>query len=657
VYFIGIDTGGTFTDFIAVDDSGLCRRWKTLSTPSDPSQAIIKGLHQLIPDYQNCSGQIVHGTTVGTNAFLERKGARTIFITTRGFEDVLWIGRQARPELYSFVGKRPPDLISRKDVLGLDERMDWQGRVLKALDKDSVASALSFCREQQAQSVAVGLLHSYINPSHENEIKKALLPLGIPISLSSEVLPEFREYERFSTTVINAYLGPVVGNYLKELEAKLNNWRIFIQQSHGGCQPASYAASQAVHTLLSGPAGGVQAALSLGKELGMENIITLDMGGTSTDVSLCAGKLTYTREYKIDRFPVAIPIIDIHTVGAGGGSIAWIDAGGILRVGPRSAGADPGPVCYGKGEDITVTDANLFLGRLLTEAFLGGRMELFPERISPRLQKLASCLGLDQMRTALGIIKLVNVNMVQALRAVSLEKGYDPREFVLVCFGGAAGLHGIELAQELEMRRVLFPAMAGVFSAMGMATADLLFTASQAAIIRKEAEFARLHEIESHLVQRLMDDIEKHGLETDGARTHAYVDVRYKGQSFEITVPLHSDWRDSFEQEHERLYGYSMANVPVETTAVRIEAKVPRMVGSCADFGPGIKEIAKLPRYKEIIFADGKKKTPVFRREEVIASGNLKGPLLIVDDFSTILVPEGWALRPLGRHLMVEKLN
>jgi len=656
VYFVGIDTGGTFTDFIAVDDSGLCKRWKTLSTPRDPSLAIIEGLRQLIPDHETCSGQIVHGTTVGTNAFLERKGAKTIFITTKGFEDILWIGRQARPELYSFMGRRPPDLISRRDVLGLDERMEWTGNVVKRLQQSDISAAISFCKRHEAESVAVGFLHSYVNSIHENEIKKALLPLGIPVSLSSEVLPEFREYERFSTTVINAYLGPVVGAYLKQLEKKLGNWKIFVQQSHGGCQPAAHAASQAVHTLLSGPAGGVQAALSLGKELGMENIITLDMGGTSTDVSLCAGKLTYTREYKIDHFPVAIPIIDIHTVGAGGGSIAWIDAGGILRVGPKSAGADPGPVCYGKGDEITVTDANLFLGRLLPQAFLGGRMELSPDRIVPRLQKLASSLGLDQIQAALGIIKLVNVNMVQALRAVSLEKGYDPREFVLVCFGGAAGLHGVELAEELDIRRVLFPAMAGVFSAMGMATADLVFTASQAAMVRQEEDFARLHEIESYLVLRLMNDMKKHGLQTDDSVIQPFVDVRYKGQSFEITVPLSSNWRQAFEQEHERLYGYSMADAPIETTAVRVEARVPRLVDGCMDFRSGRQKIAKLPRYCDIVFANGKKKTPVLTREEAINGGSLRGPMLIIDDFSTILIPEGWISKPFGKHLVLERI-
>ncbi len=656
MFFVGIDTGGTFTDLIAVDGSGRCRRWKTLSTPANPSHAILEGLKHLLKGVGNPSGQIVHGTTVGTNAFLERKGAKTIFITTKGLEDVLWLGRQARPQLYSFAGVRPPDLVLRDDVLGIDERLDFKGNVIRALDAEEKEKALRFCTARGAQSIAVGLLHSYANPCHETEVKKALSGLGLPISLSSEVLPEFREYERFSTTVINAYLWPVVGNYVEELESKLPSWNIFIQQSHGGCRPAASIGSQAVHTLLSGPAGGVQAAHALGLELGIDNIITLDMGGTSTDVSLCAGGLTYTREYQIDRFPVAVPIIDIHTVGAGGGSIAWIDSGGVLRVGPRSAGADPGPVCYGRGEEITVTDANLFLGRLLPQAFLAGRMELYPERLPPRIKELASRLALDPVQTALGIIKLVNVNMVQALRAVSLERGHDPRDFVLLCFGGAAGLHGAELAGELGIRQVLFPAMAGVFSAMGMAAADLKFRSSRAAIMKDESDLHALPQLYREMADQLLHDIASHGLDAENASIDFYVDARYKGQSFEITVPFSKDWRLSFESEHKRLYGFCVTEGHVETTALRVEINIPRDVGAVTQSSIEVQSRRDFPRHAKILFEHGEKIATVLTREEALRAGCQKGPLLIIDDFSTILVPEGWATRPLGNHLMVESI-
>ena len=655
MFFVGIDTGGTFTDFFAIDSSGSPRHWKALSTPSDPSIAILNGLKQLFSDVSDPSGQIVHGTTVGTNAFLERKGAKTVFITTKGFEDILWIGRQARPDLYSFVGKRPPDIVCRKDVLGVDERMDFMGNIITPLD--NLERVIAFCKGQEAQSVAVGFLHSYANPLHEQEIKKALSPLGLPVSLSSEVLPEFREFERFSTTVINAYLGPVVGNYVKELEKKLADWKIFIQQSHGGCRPAKSIGSQAVHTLLSGPAGGVQAAYQLGQELGMDNLITLDMGGTSTDVSLCAGSLTYTREYQIDGFPVAIPMIDIHTVGAGGGSIAWIDEGGVLQVGPKSAGADPGPVCYGKGEEITVTDANLFLGRLLPQAFLAGRMELYPDRIMPRLQNLASRLNLSLTDTALGIIKLVNINMVQALRAVSLEKGHDPRKFVLVCFGGAAGLHGVELAKELDIKQVLFPAMSGVFSAMGMAATDLTFRASMAAILKDREELGKIPELLKTITTKAKNNIKSLGLNPDHAEVYHYLDVRYKGQSFEITVRWSKDWQDVFEYEHERLYGFKVPDAAIETTAIRVELKLPRQIHYSLDFDNEATFGTDLPKFTEIIFEQGRQNSQVLQRKELLKNGSAKGPLLIIDDFSTILVPEGWVATPLNSHLLVKQAD
>ncbi len=660
---IGIDTGGTFTDFFAIDEKGRRLRWKVLSTPDDPTRAILQGLSALFPGIDPADVELIHGTTVGTNAFLERKGARTVLLTTAGFEDVFWIGRQARPRLFDLMATRPPEIIPREHVLGVKERVSWQGEVLSGLDSSQIERAREFCLQKQAQSVAICLLHSYANPAHEKALVRALNGLGFQITASHQVLPEFREFERVSTTLINAYLAPVVGKYVDRLEESLPGARIFIQQSNGGCRPARGIGEQAVHTLLSGPAGGVQAAWNLGQELGMQNIITLDMGGTSTDVSLCPGDLTFTRDYKIEGFPVAIPILDIHTVGAGGGSIAWVDSGGVLRVGPESAGADPGPACYGKGERITVTDANLFLGRLRPDSFLSGRMKIFPERVSPRMSELGRKIGLSPHETALGIIKLVNINMVQALRTVSIERGYDPRSFVLVCFGGAAGLHAAELAEELEMERVLLPAMAGVFSARGMAEADLVLHRSQAVIVRKaQDKFAMLQEAVNNLQTSLREEASALGLDETAMQIDAFVDARYQGQSFELTVPWGREWMDHFAGEHERLYGYRLRDRSMEITAVRVRAKVAQSsklkahVTESAMFKAeretGRRDVQRIP----VHFQSGPKDSLMIYRKEIQREKIIiQGPALVLDDFTTILVPPGWNIRPLGAHLLLER--
>ena len=664
----GIDTGGTFTDFAVMDPDGRWHRLKILSTPDDPSRAIMKGLQELSLFPVKSGTEIVHGTTVGTNAFLERKGARTLLITTAGFEDVLFIGRQARPSLYDFMVEKPAPIIPRENVLGIAERMGPDGKIIMPLDESEIHKALDFCRYMNPESIAVCFLHSYANPEHEIIMTRRLSDaLGIPVTRSSSVMPEFREYERLSTTVINAYLNPVVGGYITRLSRSLKGASIFIQQSNGGCLPAASMKDKAVTTLLSGPAGGVQAALRLAKGLGLDDIITFDMGGTSTDVSLCSGRLTYTRDYKIDGYPVGLPIIDIHTVGAGGGSIAWIDRGGLMRVGPQSAGADPGPICYGKGTEVTVTDANLFLGRLRADRFLAGEMKLQPERVKPAMESLGSRIGLDAAETALGIIRLVNSSMVQAIRAVSVERGFDPEGFTLICYGGAAGLHAAEVASELKLDRIIVPERAGVFSARGMADADLVFEGSEALIIRNAgSDTGSTGDRLTTLIKRLEAEFHTASDRNSSLHSEAFVDCRYQGQSFELTVPWNRDWKDNFEALHRRLYGYTFDSRPVEITAIRARVTIKR--GN----DPQERKVSKLPdilssdfspmrleneETAEVIFESGACDTLLMDRKAIPEMAMLEGPAVIIDDFTTVTVPAGWAAGNVAGNLVLQKMR
>ncbi len=660
-FILGIDTGGTFTDLVCMDSSGNMRRWKLLSTPKDPSLAILRGLQELLGSFRPDELEIVHGTTVGTNAFLERKGAKTCLITTRGFEDVIFIGRQNRPSLYDFMVEKPAPIIDRQQIYGVLERTLHNGQIQEKPSIEELEKVVDFCRRNGAESVAICLLHAYANPENENKLSAILEKNGFRPYPSSEILPEFREFERTSTTVINAYLGPVVGDYVNHLQEALPGSRIYIQQSNGGCRPATGIGRYAVTTLLSGPAGGVAASFHLGRSLGFGNIITFDMGGTSTDVSLCAQDFSYTREYKIEGFPVGLPMIDIHTVGAGGGSIAWIDKGGFLRVGPESAGADPGPVCYGKGDRLTVTDANLFLGRLRPEAFLGGRMRLYKDRVLECMERFAKRAGMSPEEAALGIVKIVNANMIQAIRSVSLERGFDPREFVLVGFGGAAGLHCLELAGELGIDTVLVPDMAGVFSATGMAGADLILEASSSLFLTTGEDIRDVleryfFEIESKL--RASAPVTPTG---QGPTIERFMDARYQGQSFEITVPFGNGWERDFHLIHERLYGYCMPELTIEITAIRSRLRLRRSVQPRAISSVNITEAlpsapnAREEQKAEILFEDGIKQLPVIYKKWAREKGCLSGPALIIDDFTTILIPEGWKTNWISGHLLAKK--
>ncbi len=659
---LGIDTGGTFTDLVFADSRGDIRRWKVLSTPDDPARAIVRGIGELLGDFSPKDLEIVHGTTVGTNAFLERKGARTCLITTKGFEDVIFIGRQNRPALYDLMVEKPPPVLESKNIFGLSERTKFEGQVLKAPSQEELAGAAAFCRKAGAESIAVCLLHSYANPENERITGAFLERKGLSVFLSSDILPEFREFERTSTTVINAYLGPVVGRYVQRLEKALAGSKIFIQQSSGGCRPSAGIGKFAVTTLLSGPAGGVAASLKLGRSLGFQDIITFDMGGTSTDVSLCAGDFTYTREYRIEGFPISLPMIDIHTVGAGGGSIAWIDRGGLMKVGPESAGADPGPVCYGRGERLTVTDANLFLGRLRAQDFLGGRMRLDEKGVRSRMEKFSKRLNLTPEKAALGIIRIVNINMIQAIRTVSLERGFDPRQFVLVSFGGAAGLHCLELARELGITKVLIPAMAGVFSAKGMAAADLVFEGSASVFFTASRDMrSDLADAFRKLDSRLEASASGAAHGGSSVKTERFLDVRYKGQSFEITIPFSADWKKKFHTRHQRLYGYHVPGGALEITAIRCRLTMARKQKAKifpipkTKCGTGYSGLLKDCPKTQILFEDGLRELPVIYRDKLSEGCKAQGPLLIIDDFTTVLIPEGWETADYCGHLLAQK--
>ena len=545
----GIDTGGTFTDFVFWDGKRIVTH-KVRSTPDDPARAILEGLAAGRPR------EIVHGSTVATNALLERKGAKTSFVATAGFEDILDLARQNRPHLYDWFSSGRPRLVADDSKFGVAERILHDGTVQKPLTEATLrelADALA-----NAESVAVCLLHSCANAEHERRIGQALREAGVRVSLSSEILPEYREYERASTTVVNAYVSPLMAGYIDRLSRELEQTRLRIFQSNGGSIAAGEASRQAVRTILSGPAGGLVGAAAVAKSLGIDRFIGFDMGGTSTDVSLYDGAAGYTTEAEPAGFPVRVPMLDIYTVGAGGGSLAYFDGAGALRVGPQSAGASPGPVCYGSGEDLTVTDANLLLGRIDPEKFLDGAMSLDIDRT----RRYARDTGVPERQLAAAIVEGANSNMERAIRAISIERGHDPREYALIGFGGAGALHACDLADRLEMRKVVIPAHAGVLSALGMLVADCVRDYSQSVLTDDPARVFPI------LEKRARRDLAEQGF-ADCALVRS-IDLRYKGQSFELNLP--AERIDDFDERHRRRFGYRHENCAVEAVTARVQA-------------------------------------------------------------------------------------
>ncbi|MEJ2540883.1 MAG: hydantoinase/oxoprolinase family protein [Gemmatimonadota bacterium] len=637
---IAVDTGGTFTDLLLLQE-GETRVLKVPSTPRDPAAAILRGLSLLLePDQEFL---LLHGSTVATNALLERTGARVVLITNRGFEDVLEIGRQNRPQLYALVGRRAPPLVGRADRVGVSGRLGPQGEELTPLDPTEL-EALAL-RVRGADSVAICLLHSYADGSHEEAVARGLGPHAPPISVSSRILPEYREYERTSTTVVNAYVAPVMSGYLGRLEARSGATRIKVMGSDGGSLAVQRAVREPVHTVLSGPAGGVVGALHQARRLDVTDIVTFDMGGTSTDVSLCPGRPLHTREFEIDGHPVAVPVIDIHTVGAGGGSLASIDPGGALRVGPESAGADPGPIAYGRGGDrVTVTDAHVWLGRLPPEGFLGGEGTLDRAAVEAPLTRLARQLGCDLNAAAEGVLAVADTAMEGALRVISVERGFDPRSLALVAFGGAGALHAAGLAGRLGVHEALVPPDPGLLSAYGILTAPPTREVSRTVL--REVEPGEdgsvvgpaLDELSLEAARSLSDE---EGLAPDGVTVERWVDARYRGQSFELRVPA-ADWLESFHRAHEDRYGYARRSAAVEAVTLRAVAVAPPLEVAAVELpeasGPPPSQPGRTVVDGDVVDC------PRYWRQELRPGHLLRGPALVLDYSATTWLPPGWEL-------------
>ena len=640
---VGIDTGGTFTDFLVFHD-GRVRAHKVLSTPRNPAEAVLAGLRET-----DLAGpkSVVHGSTVATNALLERKGVRTALIATKGFEDVLEIGRQTRPDIYRLFVVRPDPLVDARLRFGVDERVLCSGESEKAPEPLEVREVLAKIRKSGVESLAICLLHAYANHAHEETVAVLAEELGVPVSVSHRILPEYREFERTVTTVVNAYVSPLMDRYLSHLGREMGKDALRIMQSNGGSIAAETAKRESVRTILSGPAGGVVGAFETARAAGLTHVITFDMGGTSTDVSLCDGRIRTTAEASVAGFPVRVPMIDIHTVGAGGGSIARVDAGGALRVGPESAGADPGPACYGKGEEITTTDANLYLGRLLPNHFLGGRMRLAAERVEERIRELASRLSVSPMAAAEGVVRVANASMERAIRVVSIEKGYDPREFVLVCFGGAGPLHACDLAAALSIPKVFVPENPGLLSALGMLLSDVIRDYSRTHLQKTAALSPEdIASFFAPLAGQALADLGKEGIPSRDIRVERFLDMRYRGQSYEITVPYDGEFEREFHREHQRMYGYQDPERETEIVNVRVRAvgTVGKPVFPERELSGEDPRAAFLE--ERILVENGvERKVDVYRRGG-LASGNLvTGPAIVVEFSSTVYIPSGWECR------------
>lgn len=636
---LAVDTGGTFTDMLLLR-GGSTRALKVPSTPEDPAAAILEGIRRLVEPGEPFL--LLHGSTVATNALLERSGARVALVTNRGFEDVIEIGRQNRPQLYALVGHRPPALVHRADRVGIGGRLGPGGQELEALDGEELSALAG--RVAGADSVAVCLLHAYANPDHEAAVAAAL-PQTVPVSLSSVILPEYREYERTSTTVVNAYVAPVMSGYLTRLGTDSGAERVKIMGSDGGRLAVERAIREPVHTVLSGPAGGVVGALHWGRMTGATGIVTFDMGGTSTDVSLCPGRPLRTREFEIDGHPVAIPVIDIHTVGAGGGSLASVDPGGALRVGPESAGAVPGPIAYGRGGDrVTVTDAHVWLGRLPTEGFLGGTGTLDRSLLQAPLAELARALDLGLDEAAQGVLDVAETAMERALRVISVERGFDPRSLALVAFGGAGALHAAGLAERLGLPEALIPPDPGVLSAYGILTAPPTREVSRTVltVVGPGEDGQNFAELLDELSRQAVSALTREeAVEPDRVQVERWIDVRYRGQSFEIRVPA-TGWLDAFHLAHETRYGYARRDAEVEAVTLRALATGPALAVANSELPPAT--AAPPSGSTEVVVAGRTLDCPTVWRRDLRPGHRLDGPAVVLDYSATTWLPPGWRL-------------
>jgi N-methylhydantoinase A len=696
---IGVDTGGTFTDCV-VFAGGQVKILKVFSTPEDASNAIVQSVLRLAGNAiaahdprragkQAPAGEanpsffdVIHGTTVGTNSLLERRGARVALITTAGFEDLLEIGRQARPRLYDLNVQREPPLVPRALRFGVKERVAADGKALLHPSHTEIRRLKRRLKQTGADSLAICFLFSFANPTHERRLAPALKGLGLPISVSHEILLEFREFERLSTVVINAFLAPRMGTYLRNLGNRLaaelrkfrisspnprnsslhpplTRARIYVMQSNGGISTAARAAQEPVRTILSGPAGGVVASAWLAQQLGITRAISFDMGGTSTDVCLLDGAPRTTNETSLAGLPVAVPVLDVHSVGAGGGSLARLDVGGALRVGPESAGASPGPICYGRGgTGLTVTDANLVLGRLDSERFLGGEFRLGAEAAQRGFQEfLAAQAHHAAFRSvrelATGIVAVSNATMEKALRVISVERGHDPRDFALICYGGTGGLHAADLAHALCLPAVVVPQNPGAFSALGILLSDVVRDVAQSVLLPVPAgKESKFHDLFGSLEQRFArldrvarSELRREGFAAERARVERWLDLRYQGQSYELSVPFTKGFRENLHCEHEKAYGYAHRGRPLEIVNLRLRLVIATPKPRLQARKPTTTHDARaaLVKTKPVWFGSKAHPTPIYSRERLSPGGRLRGPAVIVEYSSTTVVPPDFA--------------
>lgn len=672
---IGIDVGGTFTDIVLIDDRrGKIHYTKVLTVPRNPAQGVLNGIDKMLRIANASMADLDymvhgHGTTIGTNALIERKGARTGLITTSGFRDVLEIARIERPDegLYDMTVDTPEPLVPRFMRVEVEERIGAHGEVILPLDEASVVRAVTYLKEQQVETIAVCLLFSFLNPKHEQRVKQIahdIYPEAF-VSISSEICPEFREFERSSTTVINAYLQPIVERYIRNLVQmlceKYGNVEVRIMQASGGAMSAETARDHAVNIVNSGPAGGAVAGAFIGQLVGDDRLMTVDMGGTSFDIGLIIdGVPRVSSEGKFEGYPVKIPAVDVHAIGAGGGSIAWIDKGGALNVGPQSAAADPGPACYGLGGELpVVTDANLVLGRLNAEYFLGGEMKLYPEKARAAIEKhIARPLRMPVEDAAYGIVRVVNANMVKGMAGSSIEKGFDPREFTLVAFGGAGPLHACELAKEIGMRKVVIPLYPGALSAFGLVTSDIrhdyVQTVAKPAVAVDPAELERAY---AAMEVKARAQLAEEKIAGDDVDIQWTADLRYAGQAYELNVPVphngrltHKDVQATiarFHALHQKVYAYSSVSDPVDVINVRLvgigqvpDVRIPKRKR-------GDKSARGARKGTRPVYYEGRGfiKVPVYERD-LLKPGNLvKGPCIIEEIISSTVVIPGATAR------------
>ncbi len=638
--FAGVDTGGTFTDLVAVVDGELVVH-KMLSTPDDPARAVIEGLAPMLGGAK--ASMVTYSSTVATNALLELKGARVALFTNARFEDLIEIGRQNRSQLYALSPSRPQPLVPRAMRFGVEERTHFDGTIATLLTRKELSRLATVAQRSGAEAFAVCLLHSYANPKNENAIGEVLKPLDRPVSVSHRILAEYREYERLSTTVVNAYVAPRMSSHLKNLESRLEGTRLRVMQSNGSAIGIELAQEEPVRTILSGPAAGVIGAGELARAIGTDRFITFDMGGTSTDVSMFDRRARIRTLSYQNGYAVRTPVIDIHTVGAGGGSIARVDAGGALRVGPESAGANPGPACYGRGDLPTVTDADLIAGRIVAENFLGGRMKIFPNRSARVMRKLAGAMRTNATLASRGAIRVVNANMERAIRVITVERGFDPRDFALLAFGGAGPMHACELALDLGIRHIVLPRNPGLLCAWGALGAPLGREYSMT-IRDASPKYHNLLKRAAPMTRRAIRELSTEGISRSQIEHELFADMRYRGQSYELEVALTPRFIEEFHSAHQKTFGHSTPDSPVEVVNLRLRSSAsgpsvaPRKIGKNAK-SPG--PVAHI----DTLVGDKVHRVQVYSRDDLGAGVKLAGPLIVVELSSTTYVAPEFAMR------------